>query len=426
MGARIQSLMVRLRLPRIEFERPGHTQREYSAVTTFYLIVVPALLLIAIGLMMAFSSQAVMNIASEKDPYKAFLKPAMLVLAALVAMGIVQLFRPHWWRTLAWVAFLGSLVAQTLVLSPLGASEGGNTNWIRIPGLPFLLQPSEILKLGIILFLAWVLSRPGTRLKDPAQIMVLAGVPIGLALLAVMLGRDLGTAMVMALACVGALWVADLPKKWFAVLFAALIPVSVLLVLSNPTRIKRVMEILPWAKPERSLSAPTQIDHAMWAFGTGGLFGVGPGASREKWNYLQEADTDFILAIIGEEFGFFGSTVVLLCIGLLLWGLLRLCAHTPQLFDRVVVGGVATWIGVQALINITSVSNIGPVIGVPLPFVSSGGSSLLFTSIALGVVLSIARNDAGMRQVGRPDEASAGRDPRVARPRRSATAVKFV
>lgn len=425
MGKTRQSVMDKLRLPRIEFERSHGANKEYSPVATYYIIMVPALILIAIGLMMAFSSQAVVNIARGIDPYKAVLKPAVFVTVGLLAIFLAQYVRPHWWKRLAVGTFVLSLLGQMLVLSPLGVTVNGNTNWIIIPGTGgSTIQPSEFLKLGVLMFLAWILSRPGTRLNDPWQILVLTGVPIVISIGDVMLGHDKGTAAVLTLACLGALWVADLPAKWFKVMSIPLTFVALLVIMSKAYLIERVLQVLPWTKPERDLARASQTDHAMWAFGSGGLFGVGPGASREKWEYLQEGHTDFILAIIGEEFGFFGSSVILVCIGVILWGMLRLSANTSDLFSRVLAGGVASWIGFQALVNIGMASGLLPVIGVTLPFVSAGGSSMVFTSLALGVTLSLARHEADMRQIGRPDEASAGRDPRVARPRRSATAVR--
>ena len=172
---------------------------------------------------------------------------------------------------------------------------------------------------------------------------------------------------------------------------------------------------MPWNRPALNLSAPEQIDHALWALGSGGLTGLGPGASREKWNYLQAAHTDFILAIIGEEFGLLGSLTVITCLCLMIWGMLRLIRTTNSFFAAIITGGVATWIGIQAFINIASVTGMGPVIGVPLPLVSYGGSSYLFTVSAIAVVAACARENAGMTM---GLKFSSLRDPRVSSRRR--------
>ncbi|QPK81868.1 FtsW/RodA/SpoVE family cell cycle protein [Schaalia sp. ZJ405] len=406
----------RVRIPKIRFAGTEESSQR-SPVATYYLIVVPALVLTGFGLLMGFSAQAVTSIANGANPYTAYMRPVVIIIGSLIAAALAQMVPEKKWRQVAIPVFIFAVIFQSLVLSPLGYSEGGNANWVRIPGTDILMQPSELLKLALILMLARTLARPGSRNSDLKQMAVTAGGPIILALIAVMLGHDLGTAMVVAVAAFGALWVARLPGKWFLTLILVMIPVLTFLVFSNKTRLRRVAAILPWNQAERDLSAPEQIDHSLWALGSGGLTGLGPGASREKWNYLQAAHTDFIFAIIGEEFGLMGTLTVLVSIGLLVWGMVRVCQDSPSQFASIVTGGIAAWIGFQAIINVMSVTGMGPVIGVPLPLVSYGGSSFLFTATAIGVVASFARSHAGMRMIGAPDEASAGRDPRIT-PRR--------
>lgn len=410
---------VRARVPRIEFERgPAHAP---SAVTTYYLIVVPALLLAAIGLLMGFSASAVTTITAGRSPYVEFLKPAGIIVFSLLVASAVQLVpEGRWYRTCG-VIFVVALFVQSLVLTPLGLEVGGNRNWLVVPGIPVQLQPSEFVKLALVLALARVVTRRGARIGDLGQMAATAGALMALAIGFVMLGQDMGTAIIVAAAGFGVLLVAGVPGKWFAWLGIAAVPVLAFLVVKNPTRLARVLAILPGgSQSTTNLSAPTQIDHALWALGSGGLTGLGPGASREKWNYLQAANTDFVFAIIGEEFGLLGTLTVIVCLGLLVWGMARVAQNHATAFGRAVGGGVATWIAVQGLINVASVTGMGPVIGVPLPLVSYGGSSFLFTATAVAVVASLARSDAGMRLIGQPDEASAGRDPRRAPRRRRA------
>lgn len=410
----------RIRLPRV-IVAFSDAPSERSGVATYYLIVVPALILTGFGLLMGFSAQAVTSIAAGVNPYVAYVRPLAIILLAITSAGIAQFIPERIWNRIAVGLFIFALLFQSLVLSPLGASEGGNANWVRIPGLGVMMQPSELLKLALVLMLARTLSRPGSRNEDPKQMAVTAGIPILLAIGAVMLGHDMGTSLVVAVAAFGSLWVAKLPGRWFFRLGLAAIPLLAFLVMSNPTRIRRVLAVLPWMNSEeRDLSAPEQIDHSLWAFGSGGLTGLGPGASREKWNYLQAAHTDFILAIIGEEFGLLGTCSVLLCIGLLVWGMIRVCQDTESFFASIVSGGVASWIGFQAILNIMSVTGLGPVIGVPLPLVSYGGSSFLFTAIAVGVIASFARAHAGMKLFFESNDAAGVRDPRIAPRKRPA------
>ena len=403
-------------LPRIRFG--SGKEREDDPAMTYYLVIVPALLLSIFGLIMGFSAQTVTAIAQGENPYTAYARPLIIILASLVIATIVLLIPQRWLMHLAPVMFVGALVFQSLVLSPLGRSEGGNANWVKVG--PIMAQPSEFLKLALIVFLAFMVSKSATKRGDWKTMSVAVGLPILTALGAVMLGRDMGTAMVVAVGALGAMWVAGLPKRWFGGLVVLAVPTMVLLVLSNPTRIRRILAILPGTSKGPDESAPEQIDHSLWALGSGGLTGLGPGASREKWNYLQAAHTDFIFAIVGEEFGLLGALGVLLCLGLLIWGMFRVARESSDLFVTIVSSGVASWIGIQTVINVLSVTGLGPVIGVPLPLVSYGGSSFMFTITAIAVVASFARARAGIWMIGRPDEASAGRDPRLAPRRRSA------
>lgn len=414
-------LAARLKLPIFELAHSRETEeRQYSPLVTLYMIFVPLSVVLIFGVLMAFSSQTIINISNEADTFHSYIKPVFLLIIAVIAGGISAVFSPDFYRRIAPFFWLFSLLMQALVLTPLGASEGGNTNWIRIPGVPFLIQPSELLKLTSIIILAALMDRKGTRLGDWRQIGVLAGLPIVISVADIMLGHDMGTTLVVVAAYVGALFIVGLPRKWFIVLFLMLIPVGIIAVLYNPTRVARILVVLPGFKPERDLSKPEQIDHSLWALGSGGVFGLGPGASREKWEYLQAAHTDFILAIIGEEFGLLGTLLVVGALLTMILGMFRLAHNVDTLFEAMVVAGVATWIGAQAVINIATVTGLGPVIGVPLPFVSSGGSSLLFTTFAMGVVLSIARHDAGLTRHKKREMGTFGRDPRILPRKRSA------
>lgn len=406
---------LRARIPKVELA--PRSSRAPSAVTTYYLVVVPALILSAIGLLMGFSASAVSTLIAGGSPYEEFIKPALIILVSLAVAAFAQNVPERIWYAVCGWTFAVALVVQALVVTPLGVEVGGNRNWLAIPGVPIQLQPSEFLKLALVLALARVLTRRGARLTDPLQMAATAGVLVAAAIGFVMLGHDMGTALVVAAAAVGVLVVAGIPGKWFVGLGLAAIPVVAFLVVKNPTRLTRILAVLPGSSDTRNLSSPTQIDHALWALGSGGLTGLGPGASREKWNYLQAANTDFVFAIIGEEFGLLGTLTVIICLGLLVWGMARVAQNHATAFGRAAAGGVATWIAAQGLINVASVTGIGPVIGVPLPLVSYGGSSFLFTAVAVAVVASFARGDAGMHLMTHPAEASLGRDPRRA-PRR--------
>ncbi len=408
----------KLRLPRVQFGR-GEDSAEISAVTTYYLILIPALLLGAFGLIMGFSAQAVSFIAEGTNPYAPFLRTVAIAIVALVVATLCAYLKPKFWDRMSVTIFLIALVMQ-LALIPFGIGKGGNTNWLPIPGTNQVIQPSEFLKLATCLILARLLSNAYVKI-DNWKHLVLVGIPAVAALGAVMVGDDMGTALVFVALTLGALWVADVPGRYFAMLFLAIGAAAVFFVSSSASRMRRVIEFLPGFGTPPSTSAPTQTDHGLWALGAGGLTGLGPGASREKWNYLQEAHTDFILAIIGEEFGLIGTISLLVIFAVLVYGILQLSANAQSAFIRISAGAVATWFIVQAFINIGTVTGLAPVIGVPFPLVSYGGSSFLFTAMAIGVLLSFARAESGIGAKGRLSAETGGRDPRTRRPRRTRT-----
>lgn len=404
------------RIPRIRFRLGDSTSSEQSAAATYYLILVPALLLASFGLLMGFSATAVANISAGVNPYVPFLRTVAIALVALGLAFLSSRARPGFWDQQAATLYIVSLVLQLLVI-PFGIGAGGNVNWLPIPGTGQAIQPSEFLKLTTALILGRTLSQPQVDLNNWRHVAVAAGIPSVLSMITVMAGADMGTMLIFVGIAIGAIWVAGVPGRWFLILFSVGGATMVFLVTISSSRIRRVIEFLPGFRAPPSTSAPTQTDHGLWALGSGGLTGLGPGASREKWNYLQEAHTDFILAIVGEEFGLIGTLSMLVLFGLLVYGVLRLAANATTRFVRVSSAAIAAWFIVQGLINVGTVTGLTPVIGVPFPLVSYGGSAFLFTALAIGVLLSFARAEAGFAGRGKLDPDTGGRDPRR-KPRR--------
>lgn len=408
------------RIPRIRFGGGGGASKTQSPITTYYLILVPAIALAVFGLMMGFSASAVTNIASGVNPYVPFLKTVGIAVLALGFAFVSAMIPPNAWDRLAPMMFIGALVLQ-LLLIPFGLDQGGNKNWLAVPGTGGMtIQPSEFLKLATCLFLARMLSQKTVRLESWKHVVLAGFLPALVAMGAVMIGSDMGTMLIFVGIAFGAMWVAGVPLRWFGLMLAGGGAAAIFMVAISPSRTRRVLEFLPGFGTPPSTSAPTQTDHGLWALGSGGLTGLGPGASREKWNYLQEAHTDFILAIVGEEFGLVGSLALLTLLGLLIYGILRLSANASSRFISIAAGAIATWFAVQGFINVGTVTGLAPVIGVPFPLVSAGGSSFLFTAMSIGVLLSFSRNEAGMRERGRFSPDTAGRDPRKAPERKKA------
>lgn len=388
---------LKARIPQIEF-RSNKTDDPPSPVTTYYLILVPVISLIVVGFIMVFSASTVRVISQGENPYFAYIRNLVIMAFGVIGLVISMRIPEKTWKAVTLPVFLATLVMQFAVITPLGVESGGNTNWIMIPGIPFLIQPSEALKLGMALFIGWVLTKSTIDSTNPVHVGVNVGIPLAIALGGVMLGHDLGTALIFVALAVGALAAAGVPGKWFAIVGGVGALFVGFALFSNQSRLHRVISVLPGFREPPNTSAPEQGDHALWALGSGGLTGVGPGASKEKWNYLAEAHTDFIFAILGEELGLIGTMFVVIAFGVMVYGFYRLIMNHRSDYARIVTGAIGMWIGSQALVNMGAVVGLTPIIGVPLPLISTGGSAFVATCVALGIVLSFARRDTGIEK----------------------------
>jgi cell division protein FtsW len=368
------------------------------AALSYYLVAGAAVLLLALGVVMVLSASTISSIRdNDGNPYAEFLGQAKFVIFGLPLAVAASRVPVTWYKRLAWPALGGALLLQTLIFTPLGRGENGNLNWIYVPGVGQTLQPSEFLKLGLALWLGLVLARKAALLQDWKHVLIPGGIGSFVAIGLVLAGHDMGTVLVLVALVAGAYFVAGLPMKWFATAGVLGAGVAAALVLSSDSRTTRVMAFLGLAEADPS-GAGFQTRHGLWGLGTGGLSGVGLGASREKWSYLPEAHNDFIFAIIGEELGLLGTLLVLALFGGLALGMFRIVRRHPDPFVQIATAAIATWILAQALVNIGVVIGLLPVIGVPLPLVSAGGSAMISTLIAVGVLLAFARSEPGAAQ----------------------------
>ncbi|HEY5031594.1 MAG TPA: putative lipid II flippase FtsW, partial [Actinomycetes bacterium] len=290
---------------------------------------------------------------------------------------------------------IGALGLLCLVLVPgVGYSVNGNQNWINFGG-PFRIQPSEAAKLALVIWSADVLSRKQKLLSQWRHLLVPI-LPVTVILLTlVMLGNDLGTDVILMAIAAALLFVVGAPTRLFAVLGTIAISGVVFLSISAPHRLDRFTS---WLHPSAdTLGTGYQAIQGRFALGSGGWWGLGLGAGREKWGWLPEAHTDFIFAVIGEELGLIGTLAVLILFALVVYAGIRIALRSDDLFIRLAAGGATAWITVQALINIGAVLGLLPIAGVPLPLVSYGGSALLPTLVALGMLLAFARCEPGAR-----------------------------
>ncbi|WP_435735671.1 putative lipid II flippase FtsW [Cellulosimicrobium sp. PMB13] len=394
-----------------------------STVTSYYLLVGATTLLTIIGLVMVFSSSAVTEIAEGRSPFGALLSQGQFVLIGLPVLLVASRLPVRWYKALAWPGLAVALALLVAVLF-IGESRGGNTGWIALGTLSF--QPSEIAKLALALWLGVVLGRKQHLLGRWRHVVVPA-VPGALVVVGlVMGGHDLGTALVIMLLVAGAFFVSGASTRLLGLGAAAaafVVGYAFILQQDGGDRLGRITSA--YGECIDTLGECYQPTHGLWALGTGGLTGVGLGASREKWNYLPEAHNDYIFAVIGEELGLLGTLLVLGLFVVLGLAMSRIVRRHPDPFVKITTAAIACWIVGQAFINIGVVIGLLPVIGVPLPLVSAGGTALIMTMAALGVVISFARTEPGAAEalaargsVVRRSLAVVGR---TARPRRRTT-----
>lgn len=373
---------------------PQKTSYWNSPVTSYYLILGSTVLLLGIGLVMVLSSSSVTELAKTGNPYKVFLSQLQFVLMGLPLMLFAIRLPVTFFRRIAWGALGVAFVLQILVFTPLGYANKGNRNWIYLGSMSF--QPSELLKLALAIWCAAVLANKWRKIHELKHMLIpllpVAAVGLGL----ILMGHDLGTALVVALLIAATLFVAGLPWRFiFLGLVAAAVGVFQLM---NGNRMGRINAWLGSCDGADAFDACFQTKHGTWGLASGGFTGLGLGASRQKWSYLPEAHNDFIFAIIGEELGLVGTLSVLGLFGVLAYAMTRVISRHPDPFVKIATAGIMAWIVGQALINIGVVIGALPVIGVPLPLVSAGGSALVSTMLALGVVMAFARNEPGTRE----------------------------
>jgi len=345
------------------------------------------LILLIIGIVMTYSSSAVKGYLYYEDPYHYFKAELVWVGLGLVAMTVALMID---WRLLyKWskpILYIALLMLVLVKIPGVGKTVNGATRWI---GLGILsIQPSEIIKLAMVLIMARFLS------ADPYKIVSLRrGILPSLALLGVvcgliMLQPDLGTTLVIAAAVFFMLLSAGAKMYHMVGLGAAGVGLVVAAILAAPYRMRRIFAFLdPWADPS---GKGYQTIQSLLALGPGGLFGLGIGQSRQKFLYLPENHTDFIFAMIGEELGFIGAASVVLLFGLFIWRGFRAAVNAPNYFLGLLAVGLTSLTGIQAMVNMGVVSGVLPVTGITLPFLSYGGTSLLFTMVGAGLLLNVS------------------------------------
>ena len=343
--------------------------------------------MILFGLVMVLSASSIRAFASTGDSYYYIKKQSLAALIGFIALIIASRVPLRTIQSLARPAVGVSLLMLVAVLIPgIGKTAGGASSWFAFGG--FQIQPSEIAKLAVILFTADVFTRYRKDLDNLKDLFYSYAFVIVLTVTLIMLQPDMGTTITICLALMATVFVAGFDLKYLFLLAATGGIGATYMIYSASYRLKRISAFLnPSADP---LGAGYQISQSLLAFGSGGLFGVGLGMSRQKYFYLPAAHTDFIFAIIGEEIGLMGTLATIMLFAVFAYYGVRISLKCSNHFGRLLGTGVTSMIVLQALVNMGTVTQILPITGIPMPFISYGGSSLMVNLAAVGLLLSIA------------------------------------
>lgn len=351
-------------------------------------------LLVIFGLVMVLSASYVTSLGNGDGPLTVFTRQLIWAVIGFVALGIMSRLPITFLEKVAPLFFLVMLGLQVLVLI-IGTEVYGNRNWIRIGELSF--QPSEFLKLGLLLVISGMLVSRRDYFDSLRYGWLPPLLAAGGSTALVLGGSDLGTAIVMFGFSLVMLILAGMPSKIALWVFLGAGAAALAFSSFGSRRVR----IAAWLNPDALdvTGATWQAKHGIWALAAGGIGGTGLGDSKMKWNWIPMVDNDYIFSVVGEEWGLLGASILIILFVLLAMALIRILNRTDRLFERYVLLGIVSWITIQAFVNIGVVLNFLPVLGVPLPLISAGGTSLLITLTTLGIALGIERRNSKAKPV---------------------------
>lgn len=356
-----------------------------------YVLAIAALVLVAFGLIMMYNINPALSqkLLGRVDSAYYFRNQLINIGIGLVALFIAMHVYYQRWRQVAIPLLAVAIVATLLLLVPaLSTAKNGATRWLDLGPLSF--QPAELLKIAMVVYLATWFERRQEELKSFWDGVFPFMVMIGLASFAIMvLQRDMGTMMVLALAALGMFYVAGVTLRHLAFLLATGATIGWLAIVAFPHRMERFLTFLDPTKDADGTGY--HISQALIAIGSGGVFGLGLGKSIQVYGYLPEASNDSIFAIVAEQFGLIGAVAVGAVFGLLIYRGLQIARHAPDTFSRLLATGITLLIFFQTVINIAAMLSLVPLTGIPLPFISYGGSSLIMMMIAVGILFNISK-----------------------------------
>ena len=367
-------------------------QESFSDYTLLFIV----LFLLAFGLVMLYSTSAYDANLTYNDSTYLFRKQIFSTLAGLVVLFIVSHLPYHLWERFAVIGY-GVSVALVLLIIPFGIEANGAKRWLRVFGIS--LQPAEVAKLAMILFLAYLICKMGRNIRTMKGFLVVLGAAAPISGLIYVITRNLSSAIIIMGIAVVMLFVACPDYKRFIILgligiagVAGIVYLIVKMSESGSVGSFRGERILAWLDPEAYASGKGfQTLQALYAIGSGGILGKGLGQSMQKLGFLPEAQNDMIFSIICEELGLFGAIAVLMMFILLIWRCMIIANNAPDLFGALLVVGVMGHIAIQVILNVAVVTNTIPNTGISLPFISYGGSSVMFLLAEIGIVFSVGR-----------------------------------
>ncbi len=380
----------------------GITKRKKKEASEYffdYSLLFIVLFLLGFGLVMIYSASSYEAFQEFKDEAHYLKKQMTAIVIGLAMMIAVANIPYHFWERFALLGYLVSMALVPLVLTPLGVESHGAKRWIKIPGLGLNLQPAEVAKLGMILFLAVLVCKMGKSVRTMKGFIIMVLVPMPVVLEVYLITKNLSSAIIILGISVLMVFVASPDYKKFVIMGAAgtaVIAVAVFVIVSSyasgDQMAWRSERIVAWLDPESQAQGKGfQTIQALYAIGSGGIWGKGLGQSMQKLSFLPEAQNDMIFSIICEELGLFGAVAVILMFIMLLWRMMVIANNATDLFGAMLVVGVMGHIAIQSILNIAVVTNTIPNTGISLPFISYGGSSVMFLLIEIGLVLSVAR-----------------------------------
>jgi cell division protein FtsW len=368
-------------------------KRIFAAETgNYFLLLGATLFLVVLGLVMVLSSSSVESYKANDNFFTSFVRQVVFAALGLPIMLVAARMPATFWKKWAGLLIVVAIALQALVvLTPLGTEVNGNRNWITFGS--FTAQPSELVKLALVIWLGYILAKK-LPVIDNWRELVLPLLPVvGVAILLVFVGGDLGTTIILSSIVLGALFFTGVKLRYLFVPVVLAGIIGLIAAFGTGSRQDRIHAFLAGCKSLNQASGSCyQTIQGWWALANGGLFGVGLGNSTAKWSWLPEADNDFIFAIIGNELGLIGAVVVLLLFVVIAIAFVRIIRANRDPFARITTSAVMVWIIGQAFLNVAVVLGILPVLGVPLPLISAGGSALITSMAAIGIVLSFARH----------------------------------